>query len=105
MNSPHTATSDLAASDLFGVLARARAKMKQVASDVEQLRLILTDEHRQWQMQTALLLKSEGIDVRAIAKQIGLKTAATEKMLQVANQLRTIADRYPPNTPPTDNHA
>lgn len=97
MKTPQTTTSGSPASDLFGVLARARAKMKQVASDVEQLRLILTDEHRQWQMQTAIALHGEGVALRDIAKQIGIKTSATERMLRVADQLRTIVDRYPPN--------
>jgi len=97
MKTRQTASKPLPASDLFGVLARARAKMKQVASDIEQLRLILTDARRQWQMATALELNREGVAMPLIAKEIGMKTAATERLIQAASQLRDIADRYPPN--------
>ena len=103
MNIPQIASEPLPASNLFGVLARARVKMKQVASDIEQLRLILTDERRQWQMVTALELNRESVAILTIAKTIGMKTAATQKLIQAASQLRDIAERYPPNkaTPDT----
>ena len=60
---------------------------------------MLTDERRQWQMLTALELNKERTSMLTIAKTIGMKTAATERLIQAASQLRDIAGRYPPNVP------